>query len=182
MRAAVAKMTIDPHSAPMTLGDLRRALDQKERVLRDLLARKETLAVEIEELGATLEAMLAGATVAPGRRGAPAGPKRAGRGKAKAPTAENAGGRRKSTRAPRESSLPVVIRSVLERVVGPMRVAEIAQAAMKAGYASKSKNLNIIVANRLAQMPDVEKVERGLYQLSRSSTPDAPAPESPSSN
>lgn len=185
MRAAVAKMTIDSHSVPMTLGDLRRALDQKERVLRDLMARKETLAVEIEELGATLEAMLAGATVAPGRRTATAA--RGTRGKAKpSESGSAANGRRKSTRVPRETSLPVVIRSVLERVIGPMRVAEIALAAVKAGYASKSKNLNIIVANRLAQMPDVEKVERGLYQLSRSSTPhdssDASAPDSPSSN
>ena len=187
MRAAVMKTPIDSDPpAPMTLGDLRRALDQKERVLRDLLARKEALADEIEELGVTLEAMLAGSTVAPGRRTA-AAPARAPRGRAKPATPAAANGRRKPGRAPRETSLPVVIRSVLERVVGPMRVAEIALAAVKAGYASKSKNLNIIVANRLSQMPDVEKVERGLYQLARSAAPadaaiDGGATDSPSTN
>jgi hypothetical protein len=67
----------------------------------------------------------------------------------------------------REGSLPAVIHAVLERVLGPMRVSEIAQAAVKAGYATKSRNLNILVANRLSRMPDVEKIERGLYQLRR---------------
>jgi hypothetical protein len=147
----------------LTLGDLRRALDQKERELRSMLARKEELSVELEELGETLEAMLAGSPAAQGRRGGAAKAARAER--KPAPT----NGRRKARGggAPREGTLPVAIRSVLERVVGPMRVGEIADAVTKAGYASKSKNLGIIVANRLAQMDDVEKVDRGLYQLRR---------------
>ena len=153
-------------SSPKTLADLRRALDDKERELRLLLARRDELADDLEELGETLEAMLAGGTVAPGRAGrSPRGARAA-----KEPSAARGSkpARTKGTRLSRENSLPVVIRSVLERVVGPMRVAEIAEAAVKAGYASKSKNLAIIVANRLAQMEDVEKVERGLYQLKRS--------------
>lgn len=154
---------------PMTLADLRRALDAKERELRHMVARREALAREIEELGETLEAMLAGSAAAPGRAAA-AKPGRRGR---KAAAADGKGRR---SRGPREGSLPVVIRSVLERVVGPMRVGEIAQAVVKAGYASRSSNLNIIVANRLAQMGDVEKVERGLYQLRRGAgNGDAPA-------
>jgi len=166
-------MSHDP--TPLTLGDLRRALDRKERELRDLLDRKDALAAELEELGGMLEAMLAGSGVAPGRRAAsPAKSSRASR-EQPASRAQPANGRRKSGRPAREGSLPVVIRGVLERVVGPMRVGEIAEAVVKAGYATKSKNLNIIVANRLAQMEDVEKVERGLYQLRRDAPSDAPA-------
>jgi|RhiMethySRZTD1v2_1073278.scaffolds.fasta_scaffold847027_2 hypothetical protein len=176
MRAAAATRSMTRASStgsigPLTLGDLRRALDDKERELRDLLARKESLAEELEELGSMLEAMLAGGGVAPGRRPGPGRPPKATR-------AQPANGRRKPARAAREGSLPVVIRSVLERVVGPMRVGEIAEAVVKAGYATKSKNLNIIVANRLAQMDDIEKVERGLYQLKRAdggAPADAPA-------
>ena len=57
-----------------------------------------------------------------------------------------------------------------------------AEAVQKAGYASKSANLNVIVSNRLAQMDDVEKVDRGLYQLARPSSPPssaAPTDEAP---
>lgn len=157
-------------SAPVTLADLRRELDSKEREARSLLARTDELGAEIRRLGETLRAMLAGASVAPGRsrgaakRAAPAG--RRGRGK-------GASGADKGSRgAPRENTLPAVLRSVLERVVGPMRVGELVTAVKKAGYASSSKNLNVIVANRLAKMPGVEKVERGLYQLRRDGEPE----------
>jgi hypothetical protein len=84
--------------------------------------------------------------------------------------------------APREGSLQMAIRAVLERVIGPLKVAEIVEAVRKSGYASKSANLNVIVSNRLAQMDDVEKVDRGLYQLARPSpapSSAAPADEAP---
>jgi hypothetical protein len=173
MRAATTKTT-SHDSAPMTLGDLRRALDDKERDLRELLDRKDALAVELEEIGVTLEAMLAGSGVAPGRRTAPAAKI------ARAAKGSVGNGRGKPARVAREGSLPVVIRGVLERVLGPMRVAEIAEAVVKAGYATTSKNLNIIVANRLSQMKDIEKVERGLYQLKRAAA--AAAGDSPSAS
>ncbi len=146
----------------MTLADLRRALDDKERELRALLARKEALAAEVDELGETLVAMLAGTGVARVRRAAPNGHRKA------------------AARAPSEKSLPTAIRSVLERVLGPMRVGEIADAVVKSGYVSKSRNLGIIVANRLSQMKDVEKIERGLYQLRRAAV-ESEAASSPSS-
>ncbi|MBL8841088.1 MAG: hypothetical protein JNL90_06085 [Planctomycetes bacterium] len=160
--------------APLTLADLRKALEVKERELRELIERKEQIAGELDELGETLQAMLAGGAAAPGR-------KRAGNGES-APAAAESSGRRvrkvaqESTtlpRAGREGSLPTFIRAVLEQVVGPLRVAEIVEAVQQAGYASKSDNLGIIVSNRLAQMDDVERVERGLYQLRRGA--DAPA-------
>ena len=154
-------------AAPLTLADLRRALDHKERELRVLLERRNQLAEELAELGTTLEAMLEGGSVAPGRRTAATAkaPKLA----QKAAAATAAKGKRSAPRAKvsREGGLTTFIRAVLERVVGPLRVAEIVDAVQKAGYASKSSNLNIIVSNRIAQMDDVEKVERGLYQLRR---------------
>lgn len=154
--------------APLTLADLRRALELKERELRELIERKEQIASELDELGETLQAMLAGGVAAPGR-------KRALTGEPAAIAAQGNGRRvRKVTqesatlpRAGREGSLPTFIRAVLEQVVGPLRVAEIVEAVQQAGYASKSDNLGIIVSNRLAQMDDVERVERGLYQLRR---------------
>ncbi len=155
--------------APLTLADLRRALETKERELRELIERKEQLAADLDEIGETLQAMLAGGQIAPGRQRAPGAPV------ASEPAAARAGRRKvaqeseKLPRAGREGSLPTFIRAVLERVVGPLRVAEIVEAVQQAGYASKSDNLGIIVSNRLAQMDDVERVERGLYQLRRDS-------------
>jgi hypothetical protein len=168
------------NALPLTLADLRRTLDAKEHELRALLERKEQLAAELDDLGATLEAMLQGGTVAPGRSGlatrrtaathaatkSTAKPGRAARG----PGRRRANGDDAATgqpKAAREGSLPAFIRAVLERVVGPLRVAEIVAAVQQAGYASKSENLGIIVSNRLAQMDDIERVERGLYQLRR---------------
>jgi len=162
----------------LTLADLRRALDRKEGELRELLARKDALAHELEQLGETLQAMLAGSgTAAPrgpaGRRAAraePSEPSPEAKGRAKA-----RGARSRPAPAVREGSLQTAIRAVLERVIGPLKVAEIVEAVKKAGYASKSSNLNVIVSNRLAQMEDVEKVDRGLYQLARpSAAPSAP--------
>jgi hypothetical protein len=181
-------MSRQHHAAPidpdrMTLADLRRALDRKESELRELLARRDALARDLEQLGETLQAMLAGSDVAAMDSNRPP---RAARSAPESKAAAKAKGRRRhaSTDAPagRAGSLQAAIRSVLERVIGPLKVAEIVEAVQKAGYASKSANLNVIVSNRLAQMDDVEKVDRGLYQLARpSSAPSsaAPADEAP---
>jgi len=163
-------MTARPASAtPLTLSDLRRALDDKERELRLLIERRERLAAELDALGETLEAMLEGGVAAPGRTsGANSTPARRGAAKREAKRTKGATrAARGGDAAAREGSLEAFIRAVLERVVGPLRVAEIVTAVKDAGYASKSKNLNIIVSNRLASMGDVEKVDRGLYQLRR---------------
>ena len=164
--------------APITLADLRRALDQKERELELLAQKKDELAerasalqTELDDLGETLQAMLAGSIAASPRAARTSRPPRG----TKSEPSEAAGSKPRGPRRVRQGvageagSLVTVIRSVLERVLGPMRVAEIADAVKRAGYQSSSDNLGIIVANRLAQMEDVERVDRGLYQLSRSS-------------
>jgi hypothetical protein len=169
---------VDPEV--LTLADLRHALDRKERELRELLARRDRLAKELDELGETVQAMLVGSEVAAGRSGAPA------RAPHRAPAvhaAERHGRARRKSRsdagAAREGSLQAVIRSVLERVIGPLKVSEIVAAVRDSGYASKSANLNVIVGNRLAQMDDVEKVDRGLYQLKRAAASPPSPPEPP---
>ena len=153
----------------LTLADLRHALDRKERELRELLARRDALAHDLEELGETLQAMLAGSSAphAERPRAEPSG---------KAPRAKAKAARRVTQGAPREGSLQAAIRAVLGRVIGPLKVAEIVEAVRKSGYASKSANLNVIVSNRLAQMDDVEKVDRGLYQIARHDVAPAPVP------
>ena len=175
-------LSVDPDV--MTLADLRHALDRKERELRDLLSRKEKLAEELEELGEMLQAMLVGSDAAAGRTAPSRAPHQ--RAAAKSTHVEKpARARRKrkddaagAATGARAGSLQAVIRSVLERVIGPLKVSEIVAAARQSGYASKSANLNVIVGNRLAQMEDVEKVDRGLYQLKRAAAP-APPPEPP---
>lgn len=179
-------------TAPITLADLRRLLDDKEQALRALLTTKERIAGELEQLGATIEAMLRGGAVAPGRSAAiraaakpvsaatKGAAKRGGNTKGAGAARGKWKGKGKRAKAPiapgtREGSLTACIRAVLERVVGPMRVSEIGDAVIAAGYESSSKNLKIIVANRLSQMEDVEKVERGLYQLKRESSATAAA-------
>ncbi len=169
-------MTHARPAAPLTLADLRRTLDDKERDLRELIARQQELAAELDELGATLQAMLQGGSAAPGRRLAASG---RGKGDGSAAAGRKPVARIARTKpadgataeppgeSAREGSLQAFIRAVLERVVGPLRVNEICAAVQEAGYATKSANLGIIVSNRLAQMDDVERVERGLYQLRR---------------
>lgn len=162
----------------LTLADLRHALDQKERELRGLLARRDALADDLEELGETLQAMLAGSS-APAPR-AVRSPRAESHREAvadEAPRAKVKRSRQIAQGAPREGSLQTAIRAVLERVIGPLKVGEIVEAVRKAGYASKSANLNVIVSNRLAQMDDVEKVDRGLYQLARHDVAQGAAPE-----
>ena len=161
----------------LTLADLRHALDQKERELRELLARRDALADDLEELGETLQAMLAGSSAPAPRARQPheAAAKEMPRAKVKR-------SRQIAQGAPREGSLQTAIRAVLERVIGPLKVAEIVEAVRKSGYASKSANLNVIVSNRLAQMDDVEKVDRGLYQLARHDVAQTSAPEAPPSD
>ncbi len=159
-------------NSPLTLADLRRALDDKERELHELCERKEALARDLDEIGETLQAMLAGGHSAPGRSTSlPAAKSAAPAARAPRRKVEQESGA--LPRAGREGTLPTFIRAVLERVVGPLRVSEIVEAVRQAGYASKSENLNIIVSNRLSQMDDIEKVERGLYQLRRGDAIDA---------
>src|SRR5262249_13423170 len=139
----------------LTLADLRRALDKKEGELRQLLARKDALAHELERLGEVLQAMLAGSgAAAPRGSGGPGGPRVARAGSSgPAPEAKGRakahGARRRAAPAIREGSLQTAIRAVLERVIGPLKVAEIVAAVRQAGYASRSSNLNVIVSNRL---------------------------------
>jgi hypothetical protein len=158
------------HATPLTLSDLRRALDDKERELRLLIERRERLSDELDQLGETLQAMLEGGAAAPGRP-SNAAASAARRGAATRGAKSGKRVARDGDTAAREGSLEAFVRAVLERVVGPLRVAEIVTAVKDAGYSSKSKNLNVIVSNRLAGMDDVEKVDRGLYQLRRDGAP-----------
>jgi hypothetical protein len=174
------EISVDPEV--LTLADLRHALDRKERELRDLLARKERLAEELDELGEMLQAMLVGSDAAAGRA-APAratqrhaAEKSAGVEKPVRARRKRKGADAGAARGTREGSLQAVIRSVLERVIGPLKVSELVEAVRQSGYSSKSANLNVIVGNRLAQMEDVEKVDRGLYQLKRAAASQPPEP------
>src|SRR5262245_65609535 len=156
-------MTRSHHAAPvdperLTLADLRRALDKKESELRELLARRDALAHDLEELGETLQAMLAGSGAPPPRAArAPRAPHAEPAAEPKT-KAKGHAPRKRAAPAVREGSLQTAIRAVLERVIGPLRVAEIVEAVGKSGYASKSAHLTGIVRNRHAQMEDVRRV------------------------
>lgn len=63
----------------------------------------------------------------------------------------------------REGSLKSYISRVLESAGRPMRVAEIADAVRKAGFKTRNKTLAKSVGNMLVDMPNVKKVDRGIF-------------------
>ncbi len=112
----------------------------------ELAGRQAHLADQITAVDALLNSL--GETAAPraGRRPAP-GPRR-GRGRP----------------AAREGSLKSFIARVLQQAGRPMRVVEITDAVLKAGFKTRNRTLAKTVGNALPQMTTVAKVDRGLFK------------------
>lgn len=74
-------------------------------------------------------------------------------------------GRATRGRRPAGASLKDFIRKVLARAGGPMKVKDITDAVLRAGYRTSSKTLANQVSMALAQMKEVQKVGRGVFRL-----------------
>jgi hypothetical protein len=140
-----------------------------------LAARRDDLAAELAAIDADLGADVASAPKRgrkPGKRGPgrppKAGRKRRRRGPSRPPKKvgrpKGKGGERKAG-AKGQSDLHNLIRSAMNGASEPMKAADIARKVVAAGYKSASKVFHLIVGQRLAEMKDVKKPERGLYAL-----------------
>ena len=80
-------------------------------------------------------------------------------------TAKPVVARRRRGKRPRAGSLKVYIARVLRGLARGKSVGDIATAVKKAGYKSRDKRLNHSVGKALADMKNVNRVERGVYRL-----------------
>lgn len=139
----------------LSVAELRRELDRREKGGDKLRAQHAKLASRLAEIEAELSDL--GVDV-PARRGRKPGrmPGRRGPGRPKG------SGGRTGPRAKNSMSL-------LEAIVSGVRVgstvspSEAADAAKKAGYKSSSPNLGMMVANQLAKAPMFKRTGRGQY-------------------
>jgi hypothetical protein len=81
------------------------------------------------------------------------------------PAAAGTAGRRATGGSPRPGSLKEFIRRVLRADGGPMRVMDIAQAVLDAGFRTGDKTLRHSVSVALRHLRGVKKVERGVYRV-----------------
>jgi len=153
-----------------TIGELKKEIAAKERALKKLRTKRAKLGAAIAALDKRI-AMLLGATTA-----APAKAKR------RRPKKVTKRGRKKATRLGRPKKaakrgrpkgkrkgqpLPESLKKVLAKAPDGMRTKDIAVAVKKAGYKSKSKNFNQIVASTLPKIKGIKRVGRGVYKLSK---------------
>ncbi len=156
-------------AAGLSLADLRRMLEEKEGQLSGLAERRDELAAKLAEVEAELAAAGGGGAMrrGPGRpagRRGPGRPKGSGRGPGR-PKGTGKGKRGRKPGPKGQSDLHNAIRAVLKGSSEPMKLADIAVAVKKNGYATKSKHFPMIVGMRLTEMADAKKAGRGLYTM-----------------
>ena len=63
------------------------------------------------------------------------------------------------------SPLHHAVRAALNGTGEPMKLADLAAKVKAGGYATKSAHFPVILGLRLSEMPDVKRVERGVYAM-----------------
>ena len=134
------------HRAPAMTG----VIGSLSRARTDLAAQRDALDQQIDALDGAMAAMGAGR---PGRK--PAGRPAAGR----------VVKRRRGKRGRRAGSLKDYIAKVLAGRKRPTAVKDVTEAVLRSGYKTKNKTLAKSVGIALAQMPEVDKVRRGLFRM-----------------
>jgi hypothetical protein len=140
-----------------TIEDLRREIEQKEKLVRKLQARREKIAARLEKIDRKI-AQLTG-SAAPVRRG------RRPAGVAAPAVAATPASKGKRSRGLREASLPAYIVKVLQANGKPMRALDVQKAVLAAGYPTKAKDFYGMVATGLRNKKYFKKVRRGVYKL-----------------
>lgn len=138
----------------LSVAELRRELDRRERGSRNLLAQHVKLAKQLTAIDAKL-ADLGVAVPVRGRRGRKPGPK---------PGRKS--GRRAGRRVRRATGGMTLVQALEKgistgRTVSPLKAAK---AAKRAGYMTSSKSFGVQVATALAKAPGFRKVGRGQYR------------------
>ena len=152
-------------ASALSLDDLRRMIEEKES---SVSARRAELVAELDAVDAELAAGGGGAKRGrrPGKRGPGRPPKTGRRPGRPAKLGRPKGKRRGRKPGPKgQSDLHNRVREVLKGSSEPMKAADIAKKVIDSGYKTKSKVFHLIVGQRLAEMKDVKKPERGLYTI-----------------
>jgi hypothetical protein len=136
-----------------TIDELRKELAVREKAVSSLAVRRQKALARL----AAIDRAIAQAT---GGK-APAVAKAVKAGKVRAKRVKRA----KRGRAKGGNTLASVIQGVLGKSDQPMRVKEIVNAAMEAGYKSSSRDFYGIVAAALRDAEKFKKAGRGLYKL-----------------
>ena len=151
----------------LSLGALSQMLEKQRAAL---VAQRDEIASELAAIDADLgsvgvapAAPKRGPGRPPGKRG-PGRPKGSGRGPGR-PKGSGKGKRGRKPGPKGQSDLHNAIRVVLKGSSEPMKLADIAVAVKKNGYATKSKHFPMIVGMRLTEMADAKKAGRGLYTM-----------------
>jgi hypothetical protein len=135
----------------LSTAELQRELDRRERGADKLLAKREKLMAQVEEIDAELAAlgsMATGGSSRKGRRGRPA---------------RSATSTPKRRRAKNDISLPDAIAAAMDvrAVVSPQEAARLVKAN---GFKTTSKNFNMMVSNALAKDKRFKRLSRGQYE------------------
>jgi len=151
--------------ARLSTADLRLELERRRGMLQELVAQRDALSAELQELEAAFGASFSSDNVRRpvGRpRGSTGGWRRRGR-----PPGSGGGAGRGGRRGPRarnSTNLVDALRGVLAGTT--MSVSDIADAVQKAGYRTKSGNFRVIVNQALLANPKIfRKIARGQYTV-----------------
>jgi len=162
-------------STTFTLADLEKMVREREAEIAKLARRRESITAALDDVDAQIRSV--GGVAVPTRRG-PGRPKgkrgpgrppkvKAKRGRpAKAAKARKSGKRPGRPAGPKgQSPLHDAIRAAMKDAAAPTKAVDIAKKVVDGGYETKSKVFHLIIGQRLAEMADVVKPERGLYAL-----------------
>ena len=135
----------------LSLSELQSMLTARQNEVSKLQQRRATLASELAKVDAELARHL-GTRRGPGRPPKAAGPAQPAK-KGSRPSGSMRG------------KLPELIRKVLAASKKPMKLREIADGVVAAGYPTSSSRFSVIVGQRLAEMKGVAKAGHGVYKL-----------------
>ncbi len=161
--------SITPLSS-LTIADLERLLAERKAAVAGLTERRGAIADELATINAQIYEAIGTGSVRLNRKPGPRGPGRPPKDEHDRPekakqAAKSSKHRGRAAGAKGQSDLHNAIRSALTGATGPMKAVDIAKAVLARGYETKSKVFHLIIGQRLAEMADVVKPERGLYAL-----------------
>ena len=162
-------MARKPSTKNLSLLEIQEMLDQKiaqeRKKLPKLIAKRDSLQEELDEVNQTIET-LGGEGAAPKKRrgrAAKKGPKKAAK-----KTAKKRGGRRGGGKGKGRVTLPEAIANVLSQSEAPMSPNEITSIIQKSKHPSaKSSSLRLQVTTALSKRPEFKRVGRGQYQFAK---------------
>lgn len=127
-----------------SIAALETALARQRDRLAKLKSRRSKLAAQIEKVDNEIEALQGGKP---------------------APRKKRKASRRTGTR--RAGALPQLVPKVLEEAGEPLRVKEVAQKVLEAGYKTQSKDFQSVVGQFMYTSPLIQRAGRGKYTVKK---------------